>query len=80
MAPLAQMPAGHITWTALTFVLRTARGDPLRLAPAVRREIWAINPNIVIPEIATMDARVAGRSAPSVTAHSCSGCLRSPRW
>jgi predicted permease len=59
MAPLAQMPAGNITWTALTFVLRTASGDPLRLAPAVRREIWATSPNIVISEIATMDERVA---------------------
>ncbi len=59
MAPLAQMPAGNITWVALTFVLRTAGGDPLRLAPAVRREIWAINPDIVISEVATMDERVA---------------------
>ena len=59
MAPLAQMPAGNITWTALTFVLRTASGDPLRLASAVRSEIWAINPNIVISEMATMDERVA---------------------
>ena len=59
MTPLAQMPAGNITWAALTFVLRTAGGDPLRLAPAVRREVWAINPNIVISEIATMDERVA---------------------
>ena len=31
MAPLAQMPAGNITWTALTFVLRTAERRP---APA----------------------------------------------
>jgi len=59
MAPLAQMPAGNITWQALTFVVRTAGGDPLRLAPAVRREVWAINPDIVISEIATMDERVA---------------------
>ena len=59
MAPLAQMPAGNITWAALTFVLRTASGDPLRLASAVRREVWAINPNIVISEMATMDERVA---------------------
>ena len=59
MAPLAQMPAGNITWAALTFVLRTASGDPLRLAPAVRKEVWAINPNIVISEMATMDERVA---------------------
>jgi predicted permease len=59
MAPLAQMPAGNITWTALTFVLRTGASDPLQLAPAVRKEIWATNPNIVISEVATMDARVA---------------------
>ena len=59
MAPLAQMPAGHITWAALTFVLRTVESDPLRLAPAVRREIWAIDPNIVVAEMATMEERVA---------------------
>ena len=59
IAPLAQMPGVHLSWGALTFVLRTAEGDPLRLAPDVRRTIWAINPNIVINEIATMDARVA---------------------
>ena len=28
IAPLAQMPAGNITWTALTFVLRTNGSDP----------------------------------------------------
>jgi putative ABC transport system permease protein len=59
VAPLAQMPGVHISWGALTFVLRTAEGDPLRLAPEVRRTIWAINPNIVINEISTMHARVA---------------------
>ena len=59
MAPLAQMAAGHITWAALTFVLRTVESDPLRLAPAVRREIWAIDPNIVVAEMATMEERVA---------------------
>jgi predicted lysophospholipase L1 biosynthesis ABC-type transport system permease subunit len=59
VAPLAQMPGLHIAWGALTFVLRTTEGDPLRLAPEVQRTIWAINPNIVINEIATMDARIA---------------------
>ena len=59
IAPFAQMPGVHLSWSALTFVLRTTEGDPLRLAPDVRRTIWAINPNIVINEIATMDARVA---------------------
>jgi putative ABC transport system permease protein len=60
MAALAQMPAVHISWGALTFVLRTDARDPLALAPEVRRTIWAINPNIVINDIVTMNARVAG--------------------
>jgi putative ABC transport system permease protein len=56
--PLAQMPAGFITWTSLTFVLRT-EVDPLSLAPAVRQAVWAIDPNIVIADVATMEERVA---------------------
>jgi putative ABC transport system permease protein len=56
--PLSQMPGVHISWSALTFVLRT-EGDPLRLAPEVRQAVWSINPNIVINEISTMSARVA---------------------
>jgi putative ABC transport system permease protein len=59
IAPLAQMPGVHLSWGALTFVLRSADSDPLRLGPEVRQTIWAINPNIVITEIATMNARVA---------------------
>jgi putative ABC transport system permease protein len=57
--PLPQMPMHQFGWGALQMVLRTADGDPLAIAPAVRREIWAIDPNIVIDEIATMDERVA---------------------
>jgi predicted permease len=60
MAPLAQMPGVHISWGSLTFVLRTAEGDPLRVAPDVRRTIWGVNPNIVIAEMTTMRARLAG--------------------
>jgi putative ABC transport system permease protein len=59
MAPLAQMPGVHISWASLTFVLRTAEADPLRVAPDVRRTIWAVNPNIVIAETTTMRARLA---------------------
>jgi ABC-type antimicrobial peptide transport system permease subunit len=58
MAPLAQMPGVHITWSALTFVLRTG-DDPLRLGPDVRRTVWESDPNIVISELAPMAARVA---------------------
>ena len=60
IAPLAQMPGVHISWGTLTFVLRTAGRDPLQLAPEVRQTIWAINPNIVINEMVTMNQRVAG--------------------
>jgi predicted permease len=59
MVPLAQMPDVHISWGAFTFVLRTNDRDPLRLAPEVRRTIWATNPNIVITEMISMDSRVA---------------------
>ena len=59
VAPLAQMPAIHIRWSALTFVLRTNDDEPLRLAPEVRRTIWSIDPNIVIHEIASMNQRTA---------------------
>jgi putative ABC transport system permease protein len=58
-APVAQMPNVHISWGALTYVLRTADRDPLRIAPEVRRTVWAINPNIVVNDIATMNQRVA---------------------
>jgi predicted permease len=59
IAPLAQMPAVHISWSALTFVLRTDERDPMRLAPEVRQTIWAVNPNIVINDMVTMNDRVA---------------------
>jgi putative ABC transport system permease protein len=59
MAPLAQMPGVHISWGSLTFVLRTVDEDPLRVAPDVRRTIWAVNPNIVIVNMTTMSARLA---------------------
>jgi putative ABC transport system permease protein len=60
VAPLAQMPGVHISWASMTFVLRTTEGDPSRVAPHVRRTIWAVNPNIVIVEMTSMSARVAG--------------------
>jgi putative ABC transport system permease protein len=59
-APLAQMPGVHISWGSLTFVLRIAEGDPLRVAADARRTIWAVNPNIVIAGMTTMRARLAG--------------------
>ena len=56
--PLQQMAASRFGFGQLRLVLRT-QGDLLRLAPVVRREIWALDRNIVIDELATMDERVA---------------------
>jgi putative ABC transport system permease protein len=39
-------------------VLRT-EGDPLALAPALEREVWALDRNLPVAEVTTMDARVA---------------------
>jgi predicted permease len=59
VAPLAQMPGVHIAWGALTFAIRTDGRDPLQLVPGVQRAIWAVNPDIVIAEVASMDQRVS---------------------
>ena len=56
--PLAQMPDIHISWVSLTFVLRTIDRDPLRVAPEVRRSIWAVNSDIVITDVASMNTRL----------------------
>lgn len=39
-------------------VLRTD-GDPLRLAPALEREVWALDRNLPVAGLTTMEARVA---------------------
>jgi putative ABC transport system permease protein len=48
--PHAQEPSG-----AITFVVRAA-GDPAMLLPAVRRELFALNPAMPLYAMATMDA------------------------
>jgi putative ABC transport system permease protein len=41
-----------------------ADGDPLKLAPAVRQQVWAINANMPVVDIITMERRVAESVAP----------------
>jgi predicted permease len=57
--PLAQMAAGPFGWGQLTLVMRTQDEDPRAIAPAVRREIWAIDRTIVVDELSSMDERVS---------------------
>jgi putative ABC transport system permease protein len=46
-----------------TLVVRTA-GDPLGLAPAVREQVRAINPNIPVLDVMSMEQRLAKSLAP----------------
>jgi len=39
-------------------------GDPLKLAPSVRQQIWAINPNIPVVDVMAMEQIVAESIAP----------------
>ncbi len=53
----AQDPPG-----GLTMVVRTST-DPLALAPAVRREVWAMNPNVPVNRLRTLADQVGGALA-----------------
>ena len=57
--PLQQTAGLPFFWPQLTLVVRTNARDPHTSFPDVRRQIWAVDPNIVIEQVATMDERVA---------------------
>ncbi|HXO27235.1 MAG TPA: ABC transporter permease [Thermoanaerobaculia bacterium] len=46
----------------LTMVVRTTT-DPLALAPSVRREVWAMNPNVPVNRLRTLADQVGGALA-----------------
>src|SRR5262245_3964286 len=47
----------------IRLVVRAA-GDPLKLVPAVRQQVWAINANMPVVDVMTMERRVAESVAP----------------
>jgi predicted permease len=47
----------------LNLVVRTA-GDPLKMAPAVRGQVWAINANVPVVDVMSMEQRLAESVAP----------------
>lgn len=59
-----QLPAGARMGRAgtTTLVVRTA-GDPLRIVPALREAVLAIDPNIPLDNVMTMEARLAASVA-----------------
>jgi putative ABC transport system permease protein len=50
-------------WGDLDLVARTA-GDPLKLAPAARQQVWAIDANMPVVDVMTMEQRLAESVAP----------------
>jgi hypothetical protein len=41
-----------------------AAGDPLKLAPALRRQIWEIDANLPVMDVMSMEQRLAESVAP----------------
>jgi putative ABC transport system permease protein len=60
--PQLYLPLAQVTSRSLLIALRTS-GEPLTLTPALKRAISAIDPNLALGRVATMDERVAGTLA-----------------
>jgi predicted permease len=56
--PQAYAPHTQETWRLKYFIVRT-RADPLSLAGAAREHVRALDPNLPVHDIATMEARLA---------------------
>jgi putative ABC transport system permease protein len=59
--PYQQMP-NFFFYAPQALAIRTA-GDPMSLAAAVRREIWGVDPNQPVSDIATMEGILKGEVA-----------------
>lgn len=52
---------GVYTRRSMAFALRARDGDPMALLPAVRDAVWAVNPNLPLARVATLE-ELASRS------------------
>ncbi len=50
--------------TSATMVVHVASGDPLKLADAVKREVLALDPEVPVAEITTMERSIADKLSP----------------
>jgi len=62
--PRAYLPYQQENWRSMTLVVRTQSGDPAGLAPAVRRELAAIDKDQPIHSFKPLDESVAGWVTP----------------
>ncbi len=56
-------PMAQGTWRHLQVVARTAAGDPMALASAVRAEVWAIDDLLPVTNVRTVESLVSGAVA-----------------
>jgi putative ABC transport system permease protein len=62
--PRAYLPYQQENWRSMTLVVRAQSGDPARLAPAVRRELAAIDKDQPIHSFKLLEESVAGWVTP----------------
>jgi len=61
--PQVYLPAAQFPNEKVSLVVRVASGDPLTLAPAVKREIEAIDPDQPVAQISTMEKNIGASLA-----------------
>jgi hypothetical protein len=59
--PSTYLPYPQRATPAMTLVLRTSLADPRSLAKTVRREVWALDKNAPITEVATLEELLGER-------------------
>jgi putative ABC transport system permease protein len=52
-----------VRYGSINLIIRT-EGNPLNLAPAVRQQVWALNPNLPVVDVMSMEQRLAESIAP----------------
>jgi putative ABC transport system permease protein len=50
-------------WSGFALVVRTTRGDPLRLVPDIRAVLGSVDRTVAVAKVASMNALVSGRLA-----------------
>ncbi len=53
-----------LDWVSATMVVHVASGDPLKTADAVKREVLALDPEVPVAEITTMERSIADKLSP----------------
>jgi putative ABC transport system permease protein len=61
--PQMYLPAAQFSNENVTLVVRVAAGDPLALAPAVKREIESIDPDQPVAQVSTMEKNIGASLA-----------------